>query len=401
MNASHRKVKKQRTTIQNIKYYLFESENFIINWPDYYKGVLLCCFALLMIIGHSAWYLFNFYTENNIWLNSDYLPHRSITTIIQIVLVFLFLLFIYVSRNHQPSRTAIGFVSPIFFGLLMIFSAYNVGLYSPAVMCGIVSLVLIGFVLYSRSVIYTVSIIVMVVIGWLSYLTETSQLGYAPLFSDQLNQSVFYKNPFWIQSMAILYLPMLFISAFFFEIMLSQWRRRENKIKRLSQRDPLTNVYNRRYINKHMQSLINQNIPYAFIILDLDYFKKMNDSYGHEVGDLILKRVARILMAETRCEDVVGRLGGEEFVILLSQCDLKLAIDIAERCRSKIEQDEIPISENKTTRITASFGVAISRFHRSHFNHDGTMDIYSIADQALYLAKQSGRNQVRHIYVTD
>lgn len=395
MMTRENEVQQQRSLLQAIKYVLLESDRSIINWSNFNKGILLLIFGLLMLIGHWLWYYLTFHSEYQIWLDPEYYPHRTLTTCLQVILTTCFLTIALVLRKNATARRILGYLIPLFYGLIVIFSGYTVGIYSPAVMAGTVNIVLIGFVLYEQRIIYSVSFIIACIIVWLAVLTANGQLTYAPLFSDALNQSNLYANPFWLKSMAVLYLPILLCSAVFFELILSQWRRRERKIEILSQKDALTNLYNRRYINQFISKLIQQNRSFAFILLDLDFFKQINDNYGHDVGDLVLKRIALILKQQTREEDIVGRLGGEEFVLVLKDGDIDEALIIAERCRRTIESEKIEISPATFIQVTASFGVAMSQNLPHLYTDEVKQRIYSAADKALYLAKQNGRNQVR------
>lgn len=284
-----------------------------------------------------------------------------------------------------------GWFIPLYFGLLLIYSAKSVGIYSPAAIGGTLNILLIGFVFYKPKTIYSIMVIVSIAIVYVCIQTASGVFTYAPLFSEALNKGEYYKNDFWIQSMAILYLPILVVSALFFELLLRQWRRREQKIETLSQIDSLTHVYNRRFMSNYVQELKKkQQHDYAMVILDLDFFKKINDHYGHDAGDTVLCRVASLLKACVADQGVVGRLGGEEFVLILPQLDLEYALDVAEHCRSTIAQEMIMLQDGRLLSVTASFGVA------SAFEHMLMDEVSRLADQALYQAKHEGRNQVRY-----
>lgn len=188
--------------------------------------------------------------------------------------------------------------------------------------------------------------------------------------------------------MAELFLPILIVSILLFEILLSQWRRREKKIERLSTTDALTEIYNRRYIGDQLNRVSIDLV--SVIILDLDDFKKINDSYGHDTGDDVLCRVARVLESCLRETDIVGRFGGEEFILLLPLMDLEQAYDVAERCRVKISQEQIILKDARHISISASFGIS------SSIGDLSKEELIRLADQALYLSKKKGRNCVSH-----
>ena len=391
MDKRNNRIKHKIGIWQEFKRFLHDTDLLIIHWPDFAKGILLLFFALIMLFGHWAWYICNYASENRIWLSSSYYEYRMMTTVAQIILVLIILAVSLALRKSRSFRTAMGFCIPLYFGLNLIFSGYTVGIYSPAVMAGTVNIVLIGCVLYRREIIYSIAMIVGAVIVWLSYQNSHFDLQYAPLFSDTLNQGDFYRNPFWINSMVLLYIPILCISALFFELLLSQWRKREKKIEILSQLDSLTNVFNRRYITDYLNRLHKKRKSnYALIILDLDFFKRINDNFGHDVGDIVLRSISELMLNTLRAQDIVGRMGGEEFVLVLPNTNLNDALQIAERCRRLIEQKHIQIGKDQLIKVTASFGVAVAD------EKSLQEEVYTQADQALYLAKQRGRNQVSH-----
>lgn len=128
---------------------------------------------------------------------------------------------------------------------------------------------------------------------------------------------------------------------------------------------------------------------YAVILLDLDYFKNINDQHGHRIGDEVLKQVAMVLKNNVRNFDIVARFGGEEFIILLEDLQLNQAIEIAERCRNAIRNIQLSINTNSSIQLTASFGLTNSDIACE------SEQIIHRADQALYHAKQQGRDQVQ------
>ena len=391
MKTIRRLKRKISQTYKQIYFHLFETDNVLIYWPDFNKGILLLLFGLLTLCGHLLWYILNYHSEHQIWFSESYHEYRMFTTYCQIALTAFVLIVSLAFKRFRSFRKFMGWFIPLYFGLLLIYSAHSVGIYSPAAMAGVVNILLIGFVFYQPKIIYSIAVIVAVVLVVICYLTSINAIPYAPLFSDRLNNSDFYKNAFWMKSMAILYLPILIISAMFFEILLRQWRRRERKIETLSQIDGLTNVYNRRFTTNYAENLQHKkNLSYALVILDLDYFKKINDNYGHDVGDEVLKRVAHLLQAHVRANDIVGRFGGEEFVLILPDQDLAHAIDVAERCRQAIERQQIMLANGQTLNVTASFGIALSG-ENTHLE-----DVAKAADQALYHSKNKGRNTVSH-----
>lgn len=158
--------------------------------------------------------------------------------------------------------------------------------------------------------------------------------------------------------------------------------------------DPLTGVLNRRGGLKRTKELLQEastkggNV--CLLVLDIDHFKKINDTYGHDIGDKVLKKVVEVIKNLVRKEDIIIRWGGEEFIIVLGNVSTKKAIEIAERIRRSIENTPIKVDKNKTLRITVSIGVACTEKEKT-FNFE---KLFEIADRRLYEAKKRGRNKV-------
>lgn len=377
------------TIYKKIKFQLFETDDLIINWNDFDKGIFLLFLGALHQGYSIFWYWYNVEVRRELrWLNIDFYSSRMTSLIVSTVIFSIILILCHYFKNNQNFRTFISYISPALYGVAMIYSGYTVGIYSVPTISGFVCIVLVGLIFYSRKIIYGIAIPITIFTLIVCYLSSNNIIAYAPLFTEELNQAQVFQNPFWVRSMAELFLPILFVSILLFEILLSQWRRREQKIERLSTTDALTEIYNRRYIGDQLNIASNNLV--SVIILDLDYFKKINDSYGHDIGDTVLCRVARILESCVRQSDIVGRFGGEEFILLLPLMDLKQAQDVAERCRVKISQELIELKNTQHISISASFGISTSTGDLSK------EELIRLADQALYLSKQKGRNCVSH-----
>ncbi len=158
--------------------------------------------------------------------------------------------------------------------------------------------------------------------------------------------------------------------------------------------DQLTGLHNRRYMSRHLDNLISaagrSGKPLAFLILDIDYFKAVNDGHGHDIGDEVLKEFANRIAANVRGIDLACRYGGEEFVVVMPETEVSLAFTIAERLRKSIETNPIVISRAPgKLNITISIGIA-----GSEGPADTAEALLHRADQALYSAKRTGRNRV-------
>ncbi len=179
---------------------------------------------------------------------------------------------------------------------------------------------------------------------------------------------------------------------------LKKWRElrfikaSEEQLEKLANIDFLTGLSNRRVVLYRLEELLKQarrhRDNFSVIMLDIDHFKKINDVYGHLTGDQTIERIAQLLRIRTRDLDVVGRYGGDEFVIILPRTDLPCALLVAERIRKSIEATKITDLKGNVFNITVSQGLV------SYKLGDDIHSIVSRADNALYRAKAEGRNRV-------
>ena len=162
---------------------------------------------------------------------------------------------------------------------------------------------------------------------------------------------------------------------------------------KLSTVDPLTDIYNRRFINgflmKELERSKRMNKYFSVVISDIDDFKVINDAYGHVSGDMVLIAIAQLFTGAVRNLDVVGRYGGDEFMLILPDTNNEIAGNIIDRLRVNVENLEVSVLKDKKVKITASFGIA-------SFPEDGTSldDLLIVADERLYKAKSLGKNRI-------
>ncbi len=169
-------------------------------------------------------------------------------------------------------------------------------------------------------------------------------------------------------------------------------KRNQVLLKKMAQCDSLTGAFNRRHFyevaQQHLRVARNHQAAISLVLFDLDHFKSINDAHGHPVGDWVLQETINVCRQFCRENDVFGRLGGEEFGVLLPGCDKDSAVTFAERCRKAITQISTSPA-GKTLSVSASFGIAEGRTHGYVLK-----DLVSLADNALYAAKAIGRNSV-------
>ncbi|EEZ4381466.1 cellulose biosynthesis regulator YedQ [Escherichia whittamii] len=191
-----------------------------------------------------------------------------------------------------------------------------------------------------------------------------------------------------------LFTTMLLISWYVIRQMVSNMYVLQNSLQWQAWHDTLTRLYNRGALFEKARPLaelcqVHQH-PFSVIQVDLDHFKAINDRFGHQAGDRVLSHAAGLISRSLRSQDVAGRVGGEEFCVILPGANLAQATEVAERIRLKLNEKEMLIAKSTTLRISASLGVSSSE-------ETGDYDfeqLQSLADRRLYLAKQAGRNRV-------
>lgn len=169
----------------------------------------------------------------------------------------------------------------------------------------------------------------------------------------------------------------------------------QQRAEATSLQDELTQLNNRRAFfqlgGQFLKQAKRRNTPIAAIMFDLDHFKLINDTYGHEAGDAVLREVGRLLLAEVRESDIAARIGGEEFAVLLPESSQEHAMELAERLRNTLDSLKVRYTQTML-RPTASFGVAMLSP-----DDDRLESLLSRADEAMYLSKADGRNRV-HLF---
>lgn len=173
---------------------------------------------------------------------------------------------------------------------------------------------------------------------------------------------------------------------------LAEIQELQTQLREQAIRDPLTNCYNRRFliesIEREFSRALREDYPISIVMLDIDHFKNVNDTFGHKAGDEVLRSIGELLLHHNRQSDIVARYGGEEFIILMPNMPLKTAASRAEELRRLILKRQYKVDEN-TIMVTASFGIAGFPNHGRVYE-----EVVEAADKALYSAKNTGRNRV-------
>jgi diguanylate cyclase (GGDEF)-like protein len=181
---------------------------------------------------------------------------------------------------------------------------------------------------------------------------------------------------------------MIILISLMFMMYLVYYKKKQDIIKRQATHDALTHVYNRYGINDILRYKIEEYQRYqkvfSIIFFDIDFFKKINDTYGHDMGDYVLQNIAKLATTQIRSSDAFGRWGGEEFIVILPETSLTEAINVAEKLRKTIEKEAFGIVQ----KVTCSFGVTEVR------ETDNMTTLLKRVDKYLYIAKETGRNRV-------
>jgi diguanylate cyclase (GGDEF)-like protein/PAS domain S-box-containing protein len=228
-----------------------------------------------------------------------------------------------------------------------------------------------------------------------------------PLLSEEIRRAVSEKRPFaveyrihrqdgseiwvWEQGQGVTVDGKQYLEGIVMDI--SQRKAMEQELAILASRDTLTDLYNRRKMEQQFREELNRACryqrPLSLLWIDVDHFKSVNDLFGHQAGDEVLKKLGQLLVSGIRSVDYAARYGGEELAVILPEMDETSAMDMAERLRSLVEKTAFVIDDALEVTITISVGVA------SYPTHGATQDaLLRAADHAMYRAKENGRNRV-------
>ncbi|MCD6061436.1 MAG: hypothetical protein K0S16_1747 [Moraxellaceae bacterium] len=304
-----------------------------------------------------------------------------------IVLMLLGLLL----RRVRPDSLLFQHLAIQYYAAVLVFMGYQVGLTGMATGLVLLGAPVFGFIVMDRRAVWLGTAVALALFFGLGLATVHGHLPYAPILAPAADATA---RQFHFYSLIGFSAPHFIFIILLADQTLNFWRRREDTIRTLSRTDTLTGIPNRRSIMEMLEKEVartkRHGPPMCVVILDLDHFKKVNDTYGHPTGDLVLREAARVLRESIRSCDAIGRYGGEEFMLVLPDTDAEGAAVLLERCRAALATTIIRAETGKTFHISASFGVVCNQ-------KDMAVDVATLikaADDALYLAKQNGRNRV-------
>ncbi len=352
-----------------------------------------------MIIPYFILFVFSQYLFFDIYWMVRPSPYINLNIIekaipFKIVCIIIALIMLTLKNKLEASRLAQR-ITPYFFTSFYLISLMSMG-YLIGHLSLIAGMVMAAAPLFSIILFKDRITILLVILGTITFLTicglyVANILPYAPLFIfDAMPDQ--HARLFYLYCTLFLMIPHYFSFLTATYLIVRYWQSREENYRQLSVTDNLMEMANRRAISAHLaqeksQQTVSQ--PLSIILADIDFFKNVNDTFGHAVGDVVLRHVGASIKTSLRDSDQVGRYGGEEFLIVLPNTNLESARQIAERCRLMIEREIISIQEEQHISITTSFGVYCS----TNLDED-ILDMIHYADMQLYRAKESGRNRV-------
>jgi diguanylate cyclase (GGDEF)-like protein len=330
--------------------------------------------------------------------NLHYLHLTEVLSLASVLCLNILLLFILYTRKKNPSSTLPGNIQLYFIGQPLALYAILNGI--PQLITGLLLGVLpfLGLILFNRKHVFYATCLMWIEIVGLAIAVSEGLLPNAPLYIDQV------KAPHvplaFLLVQILMSAPIAAIVYIMGHSLMQGIVLRENKILELSRRDGLTGLWNRRYLNEileHEIALTHRNLYcLSILILDLDFFKKVNDTFGHHAGDKVLLATTEVLQKCARTTDYVGRFGGEEFIIVLPNCDARMSVEVADRYRKSLEACKIQVGDH-LIQVTGSFGATtMLPTNTCQYNMQMCLDdLINTADKALYDAKEQGRNCVR------
>ena len=300
------------------------------------------------------------------------------------------LVWTYLGRK-ETRRPALVRATAYYYSLCTAFFAYVTGPFHATAGFALFAGLITGRVLFDRRVTLEA---LLVYVGGLVLITTLSHQGvlpFQPLYLDVVGPRGLEPGYLVRSTVAAVVLGLIAIPVV--AVIVESWSYREVQLRHAARVDALTGVANRGRVMEILDSAFaraNEDSPLSVVLADVDHFKRVNDQYGHLVGDDVLRDIAQTLEDALRRTDRLGRYGGEEFVMVLPGASHAAALGVAERCREAVEALSFTLKGGDSLRVTISLGVATCPPERPTLE-----GLLADADEALYRAKGEGRNAVR------
>ncbi|MES2919845.1 MAG: GGDEF domain-containing protein [Pseudomonadota bacterium] len=294
-------------------------------------------------------------------------------------------------RRSRPNALWVQHLATQYYTLALVASSYYIGTLTFATGVVLLGAPVFGFILLNRVVVWWAAATGSIALITLTYASTFGWIPYAPSMVPPGDAAA---RLWWVHTMYLFSFPHALVILLFADQTVGWWRQREETIRELGSTDMLTGLHNRRSIMSLLEKEVARSRrdgqPLSVVLLDLDHFKRINDTWGHPTGDRVLQRSAHVLRESLRQHDAVGRYGGEEFMLLLPGTALDGARILLERCREQVADSIVDADTGEAVRLSASFGLACNE-GRSELDAE---DLIRLADEALYRAKAGGRNRV-------
>ncbi|WP_410211892.1 GGDEF domain-containing protein [Aquirhabdus sp.] len=362
-----------------------------LEWSSVDKGLILLAVIIPIFIQYFLWSLYVLNRADRETLINVNMAWSFVK--IEIFLVIISLVIIVTGlylRKKLPNLIFFQHIALQFFSLSLVLMSYSIGTASFCAGLVLLGAPVFGFILLDRKAVWWATGNALAALLALSYATAYDWLPYAPVMIPPSNHT---STLFWMNSFFFFAAPFFILIIIMADQLLVWWREREERIRVISRTDALTGIHNRMsildFLNHEMVRAARLNEPLTIALLDLDHFKKVNDNWGHPTGDRVLKDAAKVFRQNIRNCDVLGRYGGEEFIIILPGADSEEGQKVIERCRTKLAETDILTDSESLIQVTASFGMVSvhGQWVESH-------QLIQIADRALYQAKHNGRNRI-------
>lgn len=368
----------------------------VLDWTPIQRALLLSVLIVVESLQYAAWGVLTLLlppvqTNVNLQVSHTFMPVTGLATLASFMV--LGLCFYYRHSTDVRLNRLIPFIMAHCYAVTMVYFGYLVGTLSMASGVVVMGAPIFGLMMLERRVVYSALTLSLVLLLGLTFLALKGTIAYAPLLIHSDKNGIV-GSGFWFWSMLFFMMPHMLVSVFMCDLLMSSLRRREQDVRYLSERDTLTGLHNRRSISQSFNALIQQyrydQMPVAVLLLDLDHFKKINDTYGHLSGDYVLVEATQVMQKYVRTQDLVGRFGGEEFVIIAPNISHDEALSLAERIRHQIAALVLYSNHGERISVTTSIGLMHQVIDEQSMDH---LFIHH-ADRALYAAKSNGRNCV-------
>jgi diguanylate cyclase (GGDEF)-like protein len=362
-----------------------------LDWTPVERGILLMCIVTPLYIQILVWdWIVTHVDSLHAYASEDAIQSKMPASMGCAVGSLTLVIIGFFVRRKPLAQAIYPHLAAQFYAISMCFFGYISGSFSFVSGVVMAGAPIIGFIIFERRVIYPAYAVATSLIVGTTYLSATGMLPYGPIFRNNLPEGA--GSLFWVNSMIFFSFGQLGTLIWLADAVITRWKQREMEVKTLSLIDALTNISNRRHITQYLEQEVARArrhlLPVSLVILDVDHFKRINDTWGHPAGDRVLQMVAAELVDVVRQHDAVGRYGGEEFMLVLAT-DASGARTLAERCRQRLETMPIVLASGERISMTASFGVCTLGA-----GIDDADVMIRLADKALYQAKGSGRNRV-------